>query len=88
MNRRLKLLEKALNDPGSLRFQEARRLAENFGFELRRVRGSHHIFTRDGFDGVLNLQIDKGLAKDYQVRQLLAALRDLNLIQEEPDTNE
>lgn len=37
----------------------------------RRVRGSHHIFTRDGIRDILNLQPRRGgEAKPYQVRQV------------------
>lgn len=36
-----------------------------------RVRGSHHIFARDGVTEILNLQPrDGGKAKPYQVRQV------------------
>ena len=36
----------------------------------RRVRGGHHIFTRDGIRDILNIQSRRGLAKPYQVRQV------------------
>jgi hypothetical protein len=35
-----------------------------------RIRGSHHIFTRDGVAGILNLQPRGGQAKPYQVKQV------------------
>jgi predicted RNA binding protein YcfA (HicA-like mRNA interferase family) len=41
-----KLLEKALTNPQNLRFAEALRLARAFGFQVARVRGSHHILKR------------------------------------------
>jgi hypothetical protein len=47
-------------------------VAEAFGFELNRVRGSHHIYQRPGVPEPLNLQNVHGKAKPYQVRQLLA----------------
>ena len=54
----------------NLRFAELRGLLLALGFEVR-VRGSHHIFTRDGVAEILNLQPrDGGLAKPYQVRQV------------------
>lgn len=66
-----KLIEKAVRNPGSLRFAEATRLAECLGFVLRRTRGSHHIFVREG-ERPVSLQPDGGgMAKAYQVRQLL-----------------
>jgi len=35
-----------------------------------RIKGDHHIFTRDGIDEILNLQPLHGKAKSYQVRQI------------------
>ncbi|MCC6695042.1 MAG: type II toxin-antitoxin system HicA family toxin [Candidatus Hydrogenedentes bacterium] len=42
---------------GRLRFQE-------------RIKGDHHIFTRDGVDEIVNLQPKRGKAKPYQVKQV------------------
>ena len=39
------------------------------GFEERK-RGSHHIFTRDGVEEILNLQPTGSDAKPYQVKQV------------------
>jgi predicted RNA binding protein YcfA (HicA-like mRNA interferase family) len=44
-------------------------LLRHLGFE-ERVRGSHHIFTREGFDEILNLQPKGSKAKPYQVKQV------------------
>ncbi len=54
--------------------QELRRLAEAFGFELKRIEGSHHIFRHHDVRGILNLQPEGKDAKPYQVRQLLAMI--------------
>ena len=35
-----------------------------------RTRGSHHIFTRDGVEEILNLQPRDDKAKPYQVKQV------------------
>lgn len=35
-----------------------------------RIRGSHHIFTRDGVEEILNLQPKGSKAKPYQVKQV------------------
>ncbi len=76
-----KLLEKALNSPQHLRFAEVMKLAQGFGFQLARVRGSHHILKRPGIPELLNFQNVGGKAKPYQVRQLLelVELYDLSL---------
>jgi predicted RNA binding protein YcfA (HicA-like mRNA interferase family) len=34
--------------PNAVTFDEARRVLEAFGWELRRVTGSHHVFSRGG----------------------------------------
>ena len=35
-----------------------------------RIRGSHHIFTKEGIEEILNLQPKQGKAKAYQVKQV------------------
>ena len=35
-----------------------------------RIRGDHHIFSRDGVEEILNLQPRGSLAKAYQVKQV------------------
>jgi hypothetical protein len=44
---------------------------------LARRRGSHRIFRRPGTPRLLNLQDVRGMAKPYQVRQVLAAIDDM-----------
>jgi hypothetical protein len=39
------------------------------GFE-ERVRGSHHIFTKEGVEEILNLQPKGAKAKPYQAKQV------------------
>lgn len=78
MNLRRVLL-RAMNSPGSLRFDEMRALAEGFGFRLDRINGSHHIFTHDSLSELVNIQNVKGKAKAYQVRQLIRLVERYNL---------
>jgi hypothetical protein len=40
-----------------------------FGFD-ERIRGDHHIFTKNGIDEILNLQPLGSKSKAYQVRQV------------------
>lgn len=70
MNRR-RLLNKILSGSKNISFDDLVLLAEGFGFELSRVRGSHHIFQHPDIPELLNLQNDRGQAKPYQVRQFL-----------------
>jgi hypothetical protein len=54
----------------AIRFGDVRGLLLALDFD-ERIRGSHHIYTRDGVVEILNLQPGAGgLAKPYQVRQV------------------
>ncbi len=55
----------------SVRFDELCKLAEDFGFELVRIKGSHHIYTRAGSPLQDFQPGSDGKAKYYQVQQLL-----------------
>jgi hypothetical protein len=48
-------------------------LLRHLGFH-ERVRGDHHIFTRDGVEEILNLQPKGANAKAYQVKQVRAVI--------------
>ena len=50
-------------------FDDVRKLLLLLGF-VERVRGSHHIFAKEGVEELLNLQRDGRHAKPYQVRQV------------------
>jgi predicted RNA binding protein YcfA (HicA-like mRNA interferase family) len=52
-------------------FADLCNLAEGLGFELRRVSGSHHVFTHPNIPQLINLQSVRGQAKPYQIRQLM-----------------
>ncbi len=40
-----------------------------FGFS-ERIKGSHHIFSKEDVEEILNLQDKNGKAKPYQVKQV------------------
>jgi predicted RNA binding protein YcfA (HicA-like mRNA interferase family) len=50
-------------------FRDLCGLLISLGFS-ERIRGSHHIFSRDGIEEILNLQPKRGKAKPYQVKQV------------------
>ncbi len=50
-------------------FDDLRRLLGWLGFE-ERIRGSHHIFRKQGVRELINLQKEGNKAKVYQVRQV------------------
>jgi predicted RNA binding protein YcfA (HicA-like mRNA interferase family) len=64
-----KLLDQILrgNGDANILFSGLAQLLKRLGFE-ERIKGSHHIFTRDGVVEILNLQPNK--CKSYQVKQV------------------
>ena len=71
-----KLLEGAVSD---VRFTDLCQLLRQLKFE-ERIRGGHHIFTREGMIEILNLQpLPDGKAKPYQVRQVREIIRKYGL---------
>ena len=71
MSRYKQLLQRILGGraDANIRFDDLCGLLRNLGF-TERIRGSHHIFRRDGVPERINLQRDGGHAKLYQVRQV------------------
>ncbi|MBZ5514448.1 MAG: type II toxin-antitoxin system HicA family toxin [Acidobacteriia bacterium] len=53
----------------NIRFDDLCRLLAWLGFK-ERVRGSHHIFRKQGVGELINLQKEGNKAKVYQVRQV------------------
>ena len=75
MGKYSKLREKILAGSAdiSLDFSALCQLLVRLGF-VERVRGSHHIFTRDGVEEIVNLQPKGGKTKAYQVKQIRGLL--------------
>ena len=57
----------------NIRFSDLRSCLLRLGF-VERVRGSHHIFTHDKVEEILNLQTRRSFAKPYQVKQVRKVL--------------
>lgn len=53
----------------NIRFADLCGLLKELGFH-ERIRSSHHIFTRDNVEEIVNLQPRGDMAKPYQVRQV------------------
>jgi hypothetical protein len=64
-----------------IQFNDLRVLLVKSGFN-ERIKGSHHIFTRDGVDDILNLQPRGSMAKPYQIRQVRGVLVRYKLAEE------
>ncbi len=65
-----KVLDKALRgtSDANINFGDLCRLLRRLNFD-ERIRGDHHIFTKDGVEEILNLQPKGSSAKPYQVKQ-------------------
>jgi predicted RNA binding protein YcfA (HicA-like mRNA interferase family) len=71
MSSHIKLLNQILggkSDAG-ISFEELCNFLKYFGFE-ERIKGSHHIFRKEGIEEKINLQKDGHEAKVYQVKQV------------------
>lgn len=71
MSRRDKLLVKILLgvSDANIPFEPLCQLLRALGFD-ERIRGSHHIFSKESIEEILNLQPKQGKAKAYQVKQV------------------
>jgi len=71
MSKHDKQLDKILRgtSDANIPFEGLCQLLRRLGFQFR-VKGSHHIFHRDGVEEILNLQPRGANAKPYQVKQV------------------
>lgn len=66
-----KLIDKILRgtSDANIPFDDLRGLLIRLGFD-ERIRGSHHVYRKEGIEEKLNLQQDDSKVKPYQVRQV------------------
>jgi len=71
MSRDRRLILKILSgtSDANILFDDLCNLLVKMGFECR-IRGSHHLFRREGIEEKINLQREGAKAKVYQVRQI------------------
>jgi predicted RNA binding protein YcfA (HicA-like mRNA interferase family) len=71
MPKKDKILKKLLSgtSDANIPFDDLCELLKNMGFDLR-IKGSHHIFRKEGIEEKINLQRDQRHAKPYQVKQV------------------
>ncbi len=79
MNRKKLLIRITLGALQNVSFKDMINLINGFGFQVKNVRGSHHVFMHADIPELLNLQEVKGEAKPYQIRQLLKLVEKYNL---------
>jgi hypothetical protein len=72
----------------NIRFADLCSLLRRLGFQAR-IRGDHHIFTREMVEEILNLQPRGSQAKAYQVKQVRNVILKYRLAgqQDEPNAN-
>ena len=86
MARRSKLLDQILRgtSDANISFAGMCQLLRELGFE-ERIRGSHHIFTKDDVEEILNVQAKQAKVKPYQVKQVRGVILKYKLGGEEDD---
>ncbi len=62
----------------NISFNDLCNLLKKLGFD-ERIRGSHHIYRKEGIIEKINLQRDGNKAKAYQVRQVRNVILKYNL---------
>jgi len=72
----------ASRDMRNVGFAEFCRLIEAHGFRLRRVSGSHYIYSHPTVPRPLSLQPRQGEAKPYQISQFLELVEEYGLTME------
>ena len=71
-------IEELRSNPKGVRFEDLARVCDYFFGEPRQQGTSHRVYrTPWPGDPRVNIQNDKGLAKPYQVRQVIKALEKL-----------
>ena len=86
MARANKLLDQILRGgaDANISFSGMVQLLKRLGFQ-ERIKGSHHIFYRDGVAEILNLQPQSGKCKPYQVKQVRNVIINYRLAGEADD---
>lgn len=71
MGKHEKLLLKILSgtSDANIQFDDLCNFLNDLGFDMR-VRGSHHIFRKEGIVEKINLQREGDKAKPYQIKQV------------------
>jgi len=71
MSRLEKILMKVLcgTKDKNIMFDELCKILSEFGFN-ERIKGSHHIFYKEGIEEIIKIQPSGAKAKSYQVKQV------------------
>ena len=86
MARKDKVLDQILRgtSDSNITFADLRQLLLTLGFD-ERIKGSHHIFTKDSVEDILNIQPIGSKAKAYQVKQIRNLILKYRLVTSEDE---
>jgi len=78
-----KVMDKVLRgtSDANIAFDDIRGMLLHLGFE-ERIRGSHHMYRKQGIEEKINIQRSGNKAKPYQVRQVRELLLKYRLVGE------
>ncbi len=90
MSKAKKRLKKLRNNPKSVSFQDAESVLLSLGFELKRIQGSHHIYTIeiDGVTSLLTIPYKRPHIGRIYVKQILALIDELGLDEASTEEND
>ncbi len=81
-----RILNRIRRNPKNVRFIDLLRVCDHYFGPPRQRGGSHRVYkTTWPGDPRINIQNDKGMAKSYQVRQVLMAIEKLEAANEPED---
>lgn len=85
MSQRRKLFYKIMlaGQDNNIRFDDVCNLLDYLGFVHRQSGTSHIVYSRDDYDGIINLQNKNGKCKAYQIAQLRKTFREVGIEDED-----
>lgn len=72
MTRKIKQIDKIKANPKDVKFSDLVILLKEFGFDLKRIKGSHHVYNRD--DVTFVVPVHKNRIKEIYVRRVLSLI--------------
>jgi predicted RNA binding protein YcfA (HicA-like mRNA interferase family) len=76
MTKREKLRQRLKNNPKNATFSDIRKLLEQEGFELNRITGSHHVFTKGEITFVVPVHNNK--VKTVYVKRVIELIEQVD----------
>ncbi|HET6611763.1 MAG TPA: type II toxin-antitoxin system HicA family toxin [Kofleriaceae bacterium] len=80
-----KVVQAARNNPKGVRFSDLEKVVKHMGYSFSRQNGSHRSFRHASAPGITLQSGKDGMAKPYQVRQVLAIMDEYDLPEKEEE---